>query len=149
MEFTVHPLPTDVLARMRGAAPALPVEHVIAGGGEPLRCCLRDARPDEELLLAGYEPALPRTPYVERGAVFVHAAPCDGPAAAGYPAAWIGRPQVLRAYDERGWIHPATTTHDGTDAVAALAGVLAEPGVVMVHSRNVAYGCYMFSATPA
>ncbi|WP_425577482.1 DUF1203 domain-containing protein [Nocardioides endophyticus] len=53
----------------------------------------------------------------------------------------------LRAYDARGWIHPATRTHDGSDAADVLAAVLAEPGVALVHSRNVAYGCYLFAAT--
>ena len=38
--------------------------------------------------------------------------------------------------------------HDGTDPEAALATVLAAPGVVEVHSRNIAYGCYMFAVTP-
>jgi hypothetical protein len=38
--------------------------------------------------------------------------------------------------------------HDGTDPEAALAAVLAAPGVVEVHSRNIAYGCYMFAVTP-
>jgi hypothetical protein len=81
------------------------------------------------------------------GAVFAHATACDGPSSLdAYPPDWYGRPQVLRAYDHRGWIHPATTTHDGTDPVAALTRVLAEDGVVEVHSRNIAYGCYMFSA---
>ena len=54
---------------------------------------------------------------------------------------------MLRAYDHRGWIHPATTLHDGTHPVAALGEVPAAPGVVEVHSRNVAYGCFMFAAT--
>ncbi|MFC6342027.1 DUF1203 domain-containing protein, partial [Nocardioides hankookensis] len=63
-------------------------------------------------------------------------------------ADWAHKPQVLRAYGERGWIHPATRVHDGADPAASLAAVLAEPGVVLVHSRNLAYGCYMFAATP-
>lgn len=90
-----------------------------------------------------------RTPYREVGPVFVHAEVCSGPADADYPADRLGRPQVLRAYDVRGWIHPATRVHDGTDPVAAIEAVLAEPGVVQVHSRNVAYGCYMFRVTRA
>jgi hypothetical protein len=53
---------------------------------------------------------------------------------------------VLRAYDERGWIHPATSVHDGTDPERELAEVLATPDVVEVHSRNVAYDCWMFTA---
>jgi hypothetical protein len=146
MTATVHALPTDVLARMRSHAPPLPVESLLATGGEPLRCCLRDARVGEACLLAGFEPPLPSSPYAERGAVFVHADPCSGPEGGGYPSDWATRPQALRAYDERGWIHPATRVHDGTDAAGELAAVLAEPGVVLVHSRNVGYGCYMFAA---
>jgi hypothetical protein len=121
---------------------------VTAEGGEPLRCCLRDANAGEDLVLFNYSPPLPDgSPYQERGAVFTHAGACAGPASDGYPADWVGRPQVLRAYDARGWIHPATRVHDGTDPEAAIASVLAHDEVVEVHSRNVAYGCYMFTIT--
>jgi hypothetical protein len=143
--FTISAIPASAVAELRRDPAAA---AVTATGGEPVRCCLRDARPGERLVLANYEPLLPPSPYRERGAVYVHADACAGPERPdSYPADWIGRPQVLRAYDERGWIHPATTTHDGRDPEAALAAVLAEPGVVQVHSRNIAYGCYMFSAT--
>jgi hypothetical protein len=145
----IYPLPHEVLSRMRRSNPDLPVVAIEAEGGEPLRCCLRDAVSGEACLLAGFEPPLPASPYVEKGAVFIHAAACAGPDDSDYPSDWLRRPQVLRAYDERGWIHPATRAHDGTDSVSALAGVLAEPGVALVHSRNVAYGCYMFAASTA
>lgn len=120
-----------------------------AVGGEPLRCCLRDAEAGEEVLLFNYEPPLPaESPYREKGAVFTHAADCAGPASTTeYPPDWVGRQQVLRAYDARGWIHPSSHRHDGSDPEAAIASVLAEPEVVEVHSRNVAYGCYMFRIT--
>jgi hypothetical protein len=122
--------------------------RVVAAGGEPVRCCLRDAGPGELLLLFGYEPPLPASPYREVGAVFAHAEPCAGPVTTSeYPSDWFGRPQVLRAYDARGWIHPATRVHDGRGPEAALAEVLREHGVVQVHSRNVAYGCWMFTAS--
>ena len=121
---------------------------VAASGGEPLRCCLRDAEAGEELVLFNYSPPLPApSPYEERGAVFAHASPCEGPVSDGYPAEWVGRPQVLRAYDSRGWIHPATRVHDGSDPDVVLAEVFADPEVVLVHSRNVAYGCFMFAIT--
>lgn len=150
--YEIQALPAATLEAVRATgrdASGNPVEPAVAGGGEPLRCCLRDARAGEELILFGYEPPLPPSPYREVGAVFAHAEPCGGPAATGgYPDGWRGRPQVLRAYDERGWIHPATRVHDGSDPEAAIATVLAEPGVVQVHSRNVAYGCYMFTIKP-
>lgn len=143
--FTVHAIPSEAVAELRSRADAV---EVVAEGDEPVRCCLRDAAPGDRLLLVNYEPPLPASPYREVGAVFIHAEPCER-STGDYPADWLGRPQVLRAYDERGWIHPATTTHDGTDPRAALADVVAQPGAVQVHSRNVAYGCFMFAASRA
>jgi hypothetical protein len=139
-DYVIHPL------NERGADGVT----VTAGGGEPLRCCLRNATEGESLVLFNYEPPLPGTdsPYQEKGAVFTHAGVCEGPASVtSYPADWVGRGQALRAYDERGWIHPSTHVHDGTDPDAAIASVLAHPEVVEVHSRNLAYGCYMFRVT--
>jgi hypothetical protein len=154
--FLIHALPSDVLAAARaqaatGGANASDQAHrLVASGGEPLRCCLRDAEAGERCLLFNYRPPLPASsPYQEAGAVFAHAAADDCPGApemfGGYPADWRGRPQVLRAYDSRGFIHPATRLHDGADPEAVIAEVFADPDVVLVHSRNVAYGCYMFA----
>lgn len=136
-DYLIHPVTT------RGDGVA-----TTAGGGEPLRCCLRDAAAGEAILLFNYEPPLPDSPYREKGAVFTHALTCEGPSSVTtYPPEWVGRPQALRAYDARGWIHPSTRVHDGTDPEAAIAEVLANPEVVEVHSRNLAYGCYMFRVT--
>ncbi|MGH3358401.1 MAG: DUF1203 domain-containing protein, partial [Nocardioidaceae bacterium] len=63
-----------------------------------------------------------------------------------YPEDWRGRPQVVRAYDARGWIHDART-HDGEQPERVLEDLLADPAVERVHSRNIAYGCYMFEVT--
>ena len=146
--FRVHALPSDLLDEVRAGTYGRPVERVVADGGNPLRCCLRDSRPGEELLLFGYEPPLPESPYRETGAVFAHAGPCEGPVSDdAYPADWRGRPQVLRAYDRRGRIHDATRTHDGSEPEAVLAEMLATPGVERIHSRNIAWGCYMFTVT--
>jgi hypothetical protein len=139
-DYVIHPLTT------RG-----PGTTVTAGGGEPLRCCLRDATAGEELLLFNHEPPLPGadSPYREKGAVFTHLKSCDVGPLTSYPSDWVGRRQVLRAYDARGWIHESTHVHDGSDPDAAIASVLAHQDVVEVHSRNVAYGCYMFRITRA
>lgn len=149
--FRILALPDDVLTHARAGghdASGSPPLHRTARGGEPVRCCLRDAQPAERLLLFNFEPPLPSSPYREAGAVFAHADACaQAPVTTTYPRAWRGRAQVLRAYDEHGWIHSATRIHDGSDPESALEGVLAEPGVVQVHSRNVAYGCWMFTAT--
>jgi len=146
--YEITAIPAEVFAAARRGESADPIVAMTATGGEPVRCCLRDARPGEQLLLFNYQPPLPAAPYRETGAVFGHAEACPGPDSQGdgYPSDWIGRPQVLRAYDERGWIHPASRTHDGSDPSAALADILTDPDVVEVHSRNVVYGCYMFTA---
>lgn len=143
--FLVHAIPAPALAAARAGHTA---EHHTADGGEPLRCCLRDATAGEELIPFGYRPPLPDSPYRETGAVFSHARACQGPTRVDvYPADWRGRPQVLRAYDQRGRIHDATRVHDGADPERQLTEVLSVPGAAWVHSRNVAWGCYMFTAT--
>ena len=146
--FRIEVISADDLDRARRTGEDVsgtPVEHLALAGGEPLRCCLRDAEPRETAILFGYEPRLPVSPYREIGAVYAHAAPCDGPyTLTAYPAAWRGRPQVLRAYDRRGWIH-AARVHDGDDPEAVIAEILGDPQVDQIHSRNIAYGCYMFT----
>ena len=147
--FRLEPLSSDALQRARASGVDVsgnPVEHLSAAGGEPLRCCLRDAEPGESCILFGYEPQIPASPYREIGAVFAHADACAGPATTDtYPDAWRGRPQVLRAYDDRGWIHDSTQVHDGSDPESAIRAILENPEVERIHSRNVAHGCYMFT----
>ncbi|MGI5177526.1 DUF1203 domain-containing protein [Dactylosporangium sp. CA-152071] len=148
--FTVRAIDPAILESLRGKGIDVsgnPVVEQDASGGEPLRCCLRDAVAGERLMLFGFEPVLPASPYREIGAVFAHARRCDGPARTGYPEGWRGRSQVLRAYDARGWIHPATRVHDGEDPEGVIADVLSDAAVVRVDSRNVAYGCFMFTVT--
>src|SRR5262245_57414876 len=148
--FRIHAISPDMLDRVRASGrdvSGTPVEHVEAEGGEPLRCCLRSARPGESLILFGYEPPIGRSPYREIGAVFACAARCGGPPPGGeYPPAWRGKPQVLRSYDGRGWIRDALV-HDGEDAERAIERLLADPEATQLHSRNVAYGCFMFVVT--
>jgi Protein of unknown function (DUF1203) len=148
--FSIRAIPTDALERVRASGvdvSGTPVERLRAEGGEPLRCCLRNASLGEALILFGYEPPIGKSPYREIGAVFAHAERCSGPASEeSYPAAWRGKPQVLRAYDCRGWIHDARV-HDGANPEAEIARFLADPDVEQLHSRNVAYGCFMFVVT--
>jgi hypothetical protein len=145
--FEIIPLSEELLAKVRRDRTDVsgnPVVELEAAGGEPLRCCLRNARSGEAILLFGHEPLLPASPYREIGAVFAHTRPCAGPMdAGGYPSEWRDRPQVLRAYDQRGWICDAQT-HDGTDPALAITTMLENEAVAEIHSRNIAYGCYMF-----
>lgn len=144
---TVEPAQLEQARRSGRDRAGHPVAHLVAQGGEPLRCCLSDAEEGEEIILFGYEPPLPPSRYREVGAVFAHAERCVGPASLSeYPPAWRTRPQVLRAYDRRGWIH-AAMTHSGESPERAIADLLSDPEVVQIHSRNIAYGCYMFTVT--
>jgi hypothetical protein len=146
--FVIVPIARSVIDHERSIAASAVVPSVVkleAAGGEPLRCCLRNAVSRESLILFSYEPPLPQSPYQEKGAVFAHATSChSAPDLRSYPSDWRGRPQVLRAYDERGWIR-AASVHDGSSPEAAINAALEDPEVVEIHSRNVAYGCYMFT----
>ncbi|GHJ53528.1 hypothetical protein Nm8I071_28350 [Nonomuraea sp. TT08I-71] len=146
--YVIRPVSAEVLADLRRTgrdASGQPPERSCAEGGEPLRCCLRDATPGEALLLFGYAPPLPPGPYREVGPIFAHAVECPGPAdPTAYPLDWRGRPQMLRAYDRRGRI-VGGRRHDGDDPDAVIAELLADPAVDRLHSRNVVYGCWMFT----
>ncbi|MFE9202235.1 DUF1203 domain-containing protein [Micromonospora sp. NPDC007230] len=148
--YLIQPMPGEVLAEVRRTdrdASGQPPQRRTAEGGEPLRCCLRDAGAGEPLLLFGYAPALPAGPYREVGPVFAHDGDCPGPDhGPGYPPGWRGRPQVLRAYDRRGRI-VGGRLHDGDEPEAVITDLLADPAVDRLHSRNVVYGCFMFAVT--
>lgn len=117
-----------------------------AGGGEPLRCCLRNAGAHESIALIGYAPDGTGGGYREVGPVFVHADHCDGPAALGYPTSFTDRQQVFRAYDVSGAIAGALLVPAG-DHDVAVKELFADPAVVEIHTRNVLYGCYMLRIT--
>ena len=150
MSFRITAIPADELARIRAAGQDIqgnPFTSREAGGGEPLRCCLRPARTGERIALISYRPTGTAGAYAETGPVFVHAQPCEGyPTDGGWPPGFRDRQQVLRAYDAAGRIADAILV-EGTEAEAGIAKLLADPEHVVVHSRNVLYGCYMFAVS--
>jgi hypothetical protein len=148
MSFVISPIPAQRLGAMRcnGTDDAGErLEPFVADkDGAPLRCCLREARTGERLMLIAYRPAGTAGAYREMGPVFVHADLCGGYAERRtYPAGFRHRQQVLRAYDVKGRIVDALLV-EGVHAEAAIEQLLARPDVATVHSRNVLYGCYMF-----
>ncbi|MGH3455430.1 MAG: DUF1203 domain-containing protein [Nocardioidaceae bacterium] len=149
----IEPIPPETLRRLRkqghddhGHPWQRRVDDI---GGAPLRCCLRDSRPGEEIVLISYAPvraarATDPGPYDETGPVFVHAGECGGYVDDGrYPAGWVARPQSLRAYDADGRIAGGVQLEPGDDRDAAARELLADPGVDFLHSRNIVHGCYM------
>ena len=148
--FIIEPIPPAELARIRAAgtdeAGNRLVPQVLTEGHPPLRCCLREARPGEELLLIAYTPPGTSGPYAERGPVFIHAAPCPGYQTPDlYPPELSHRQQVVRAYDHQGRIADGILAADGDHATEAIHALLRRPDVSLVHLRNVGYGCYNFA----
>jgi hypothetical protein len=117
-----------------------------AEGGNPLRCCLRESAPGEQVLLIAYTPPGTGGAYAERGPVFIHAEPCSGYLTPDrYPPALSHRQQVVRAYDRDGKIAGGVLVNDGEHAMTAIRELLARPDITLVHLRNVGYGCYNFA----
>jgi uncharacterized protein DUF1203 len=149
MSFVVSPIPAERLDAMRRDGTDDAGERlrpfIADEDGAPLRCCLREARAGEHLLLVAYRPAGTAGAYREVGPVFVHASPCAGyPEPGSYPAGFRDLQQALRAYDREGRIIDACLV-DGLHAEAGIEQLLTRPHVATVHSRNVLYGCYMFA----
>jgi hypothetical protein len=111
--------------------------------GAPLRCCLRDSRPGEEVVLTSATPPGPRGAYVESGPVFLHAHDCGGPRRGGYPDDWRNRRQVFRAYGHDGTIVGGDVVEPGTGQEEVAARLLADPDVAFLHTRTVVNGCYL------
>src|SRR6185369_4196630 len=87
--FQIQPVPSAVLDNARASGLDVsghPIALVLTEGGEPIRCCLRNAEPGEQAMLFGFEPEIPASPYREVGPVFAHAQRCPGPERLdGYP----------------------------------------------------------------
>src|SRR4051812_11310103 len=148
--FRIAALPADDLdaLRRRGtdALGNATVVRVDDTGGAPLRCCLRDSRAGERLLLVAYSPFDIAGPYAEVGPVFVHADSCDGyPSEGNYPDAFRARTQVFRAYHRDGTIAGGTVVAPEQSQEAAISELFADPDVAFLHSRNMVFGCYMFA----
>jgi len=147
--LTFEAIPAAELAEIRAAGRdeagnSLTVQA--DNGGSPVRCCLRETRPGERVMLIAYTPPGTAGAYAERGPVFVHADPCEGyPTPRRYPPGLRHRMQVVRAYDRQGRIADGVLAADGLQAEAVIAEMLARPDVELVHLRNVGYGCYNFA----
>lgn len=142
----VRPLPSTLgaaalTAGQDGTGNPVPVSHDRAGA--QLRCCLRDARPGEGVVLITVVPDGPRGAFAERGPVFVHAHDCGGAADDGYPAGWLTYRQVVRAYDADGAITGGEVVEPGGPHEDVIARWLTDPDVAFVHTRNVVFGCYL------
>lgn len=155
----VRPIDPAVVAqlRRRDDAGRVPVPTVEQQGGSPLRCCLRAGRPGERVLLVSYAPlrrwaaarGVDPGAYDEVGPVFVHAEPCPGPAGTGWPDDFRGSPRVLRGYAADGHIVGGILVGAGDEPEGAVARLLADPTVAVVHARALEFGCFTFAVERA
>lgn len=153
-ELLISALPVKDLARIRMNGEDdfgnLLVPHVDEAGGSPLRCCLKESSPGELVTLLAYRPFPWAGPYAEVGPIFCHATGCDGYSTPRqYPPDFAHRRQLLRAYDHDQSICQGIQAKDGEQAMKLLTWMLSSDDVAFVHSRNVEWGCYMFSASRA
>jgi hypothetical protein len=162
--FEVRAIASDVLRELLRADDAgrPPVLMTDDEGGSPLRCCLRPARAGERVALVSYAPlrrwaretGAEPGPYDEVGPVFIHPGACAGPDGTGYPG-WLatGR-RALRAYGADGRILggrlvDADPAGSPVPVESALAEMLADPAVALVHGRAVEFGCFTFEVRRA
>jgi hypothetical protein len=118
------------------------------GSGEPLRCCLRFARPGERIALISYAPFEQRSVWREVGPVYVHADHCDGYADRWLPDELRRGPRVLRTYRADGSMNYEHNTLVGDeDLEPVLSRLLAEPDVATVHVRTVLPQCFLYAVT--
>jgi hypothetical protein len=140
-------IPSGFLARVRAGFDDLgqPVEHHVASGGEPLRDCLRRARPGEAILLASYCPFTVAGPYKEYGPVFVSSEAQPMPDLERLPLdgeqPYLGANFVLRAYSREERIVDACLSSPAA-AADDLARLFARADTAFVLVRFAAYGCY-------
>ena len=150
--FAVRALPAQELTRIRHLGVddfghPLCVSANDSEGGTPLRCCLREAHIGESVALISWRPLVeaPASVYAEVGPVFIHAHYCPGyQDHSSYPHGFRHRQQVLRSYSAEGDMLDAMLI-EGASAESGIAALFATEEAVVLHSRNVKAGCYMFA----
>ena len=126
------------------------VTFAASGEGEPLRCCLRYARPGELIALISYAAFDHPSVWTEVGPVYNHARRCAGyPSPTRLPAGLSTGPRVLRTYrddDTMVYKHNTVVTDD-TELTPIVLRLLDEPEVATVHVRSLVPQCFLFAVT--
>jgi hypothetical protein len=118
------------------------------GDGEPLRCCLRFARPGESIALISFAPFTEASVWREVGPAYVHAERCEGYAERWLPDELRRGPRVLRTYRADGSMNYEHNTLAGDeDLEPLLDALLDEPDVATVHVRTVLPQCFLYAVT--
>jgi hypothetical protein len=122
------------------------------GRDEPLRCCLRNAEPGEQITLISYAPFRQPSVWREVGPVYIHAGPCPGYAPNGrLPEHLADGPGVLRTYradNTMNYEHNTVVTVEA-DLAPIIERLLAQPDIATVHVRTLAPQCFLYAVTAA
>lgn len=119
-----------------------------SGQGEPLRCCLRYAEPNELITLISYAPFTHASVWTEVGPVYIHAARCHGYETIGQlPHQLDHGPRVLRTYrtDQTMNYDHNTVVTNGAPLEPIITRLLGEPDVSTVHVRTLAPQCFLYA----
>lgn len=142
----------DVLAAGHDCNGVVIQPFVDAEGSWPMRCCLADSQPGDEVAIIAWSPYDWNGPYRETGPIVVHTAGCAGtwqlPA---LPDEFDQRTMTLRPYDtDHRILYDLVSAVPAGGSLTALAGALLEhPEVAEVYGRNIRGGCFAFVARRA
>ena len=150
---TVHAIPADVLEQIRRLGRDVAGNEPVPwdATGAPLRCCLRAATSDDDVVLVSHAPLHEQSPWREVGPVFVHAGACPGyDERAGLPPELRTGPRVLRGYHADGSLDydAIRTVGEGADIGPALDELLAKRGLREVHVRSATAQCFTYLVRP-
>ena len=149
LSLAYAPIPDEVAALARatlldGFGHQLRVERNQA----PCRSCLRISKEPEDLILLSYQPLPDTNPYAEIEPIFIHAHECESYRSREFPADFLARELVVRAYDLDGRIADAVVAPPG-EAKSAAASFLANDRIAEVHVRHHSYTCFAFKVVRA
>jgi hypothetical protein len=142
-----EPIPDELAARARATLKddfrhALHIER----NQGPCRSCLRIPKEPEDLILLSYRPLEDTNPYAEIGPIFIHAETCEPYCSREFPADFLERELVVRAYTHAGRIADAVVAAPG-EAEAEAARFFERDDVAEIHVRTRAYTCFAFKIT--
>ncbi|WP_320202007.1 DUF1203 domain-containing protein [Agrobacterium sp. rho-13.3] len=119
-------------------------ERMIADGSFPCRCCLRQIKDGEAMLLLSYRPFPSLQPFAETGPIFMHAEAC-GPYEAqdDLPPMLESPDYIVRGYSPDNRIVYGTGAVTPTEKITDRAQeLLARDDVAYVHIRSARNNCY-------
>jgi hypothetical protein len=143
------PIPDEIAAEARRTLQdRFGHQLAVARNQGPCRSCLRISKAPEDLILLSYQPLPDTNPYAEIGPIFIHAHECTPYDSPDFPADFLERELVVRAYNFDGRIADATVAAPG-EAQRAAADFLRSDSIAEVRLRARSYTCFYFKVVRA